>query len=224
MFQFDLNNLLSVRSLVGWFGVLLFFPRLSYTLLFLSISEGEMQSFFIVAFFLLFSSSSSLSVSVKSYTLLYEWPSTGWISSFLTSFAFPSSECRQIYSILKIMYFHSVLHSSFYVVCLNLLTEQQASHFVHPYIYIYTLTSTHYGHNNMETGLSHLFASLTLTLFHSRCWQMHAVAVVAVVAAIVAFYSNSPLLPFVLSFFLLKQKYSMYYKQNTQKSVKTKEQ
>lgn len=57
-------------------------------------------------------------------------------------FAMPSSKHRQIYSILKIIHFHSVLCSRFFwCVCvrapyLNLLTEQQASYFVRSHTHI----------------------------------------------------------------------------------------
>lgn len=223
MFQFDLNNLLSVRLLVCLFVVLL--PRLSYTLLYPSISERARKkcNFFHRRFFA-FPSARFLSNRIH-----YSWMAELWVS-FLTSFAFPSSKCWQIYSILKIMYFHSVLYS-FCVVCLNLLTEQQASHFVHPYIRAHTMgiiiwkqachTCLLHSHSIFPLPLSlfifsTIFLSLSLffTLSAGKCTPSPS------------FHSSSPRLPFVLSFIKTKISNVLHLsrKRNTQKNVKTKEQ
>lgn len=207
MFQFDLNNLLSVRSLVCLFVVLL--PRLSYTLLYPSISERarKKRNFFHRRFFA-FPSARFLSNRIH-----YSWMAELWVS-FLTSFAFPSSKCWQIYSILKIMYFHSVLYS-FCVVCLNLLTEQQASHFVHPYIRAHTMgiiiwkqachTCLLHSHSISPLPLS---LSLFFPLYFFRC---RSFSLLVLANARHRPHFIQALHVCHLFYLLLKQKYPMYY-------------
>lgn len=135
VFSFDLNNLLSVRSSVGLLCCCLGCHRHCYIQ-----ASRKKNAIFFRRFF------SSLSNCI----LFCEWSSSVFRS---LRFRFPSSKCWQIYSILKIMYFHSVLYS--FCVVFEFADKAAGVPFC---------PSIHYGHNNMETGLSHLFASLTLAI------------------------------------------------------------